>query len=222
MASRHFAVSGWGVGSIKGQSILRALLIMLVDALCVIVSGGISLLARFDFSVDAILREYLEAWYRFLPLQVCVTVAVFWLLHMYHFVWRSVSARDVAHMIASTVAAYLAFLFISVMLGNHQPRSVWFIMLLCQLVLLGGSRCLLRFYSVMVQAVLRPAGGGERVMLIGAALYRLGILQGGRSRAFYARMTLIAYACPRNPQQPPRRAHLLRCGRQPRQVGQVP
>lgn len=31
------------------------------------------------------------------------------------------------------------------------------------------------------------------VMLIGAALYRLGILQGGRSRAFFARMTLIAY-----------------------------
>jgi len=31
------------------------------------------------------------------------------------------------------------------------------------------------------------------VMLIGAALYRLGILQGSRSRAFYWRMTVIAY-----------------------------
>ena len=32
------------------------------------------------------------------------------------------------------------------------------------------------------------------VMLIGAALYKLGILQGLRSRSFYLRMTLIAYA----------------------------
>ncbi len=32
------------------------------------------------------------------------------------------------------------------------------------------------------------------VMLIGAALYKLGILQGSRSRGFYLRMTLIAYA----------------------------
>ena len=32
------------------------------------------------------------------------------------------------------------------------------------------------------------------VMLIGAALYKLGILQGARSRAFYLRMTVIAYA----------------------------
>ncbi|MEG8056987.1 DUF418 domain-containing protein [Sphingomonas sp. 22L2VL55-3] len=32
------------------------------------------------------------------------------------------------------------------------------------------------------------------VMLIGAALYKLGILQGLRSRGFYLRMTLIAYA----------------------------
>ena len=31
-------------------------------------------------------------------------------------------------------------------------------------------------------------------MLIGAALYKLGILQGARSRGFYLRMTLIAYA----------------------------
>ncbi len=32
------------------------------------------------------------------------------------------------------------------------------------------------------------------VMLIGAALYKLGILQGARSRTFYLRMTVIAYA----------------------------
>ena len=32
------------------------------------------------------------------------------------------------------------------------------------------------------------------VMLIGAALYKLGILQGARSRAFYVRMTILGYA----------------------------
>ena len=148
----------------------HAPLIMLLDAMCLILAGGLALMVRFDFSYAGIPREYLEAWYRFLPLQVLTTWVVFWFTRMYRFVWHSVSAQDVAQMFAATGTAYTAFLISSMLLGNRQPRSVWFIEFLCELVLLVGIRCALRFFGVFSRIAAQLGGDDyvERILLVGA------------------------------------------------------
>ncbi len=142
---------------------------MVVDTLSIIVSGGLALLVRFDFSFEAIPAQYLDPWYKFLPMQILVTWAVFWLLRMYHFVWHSVSAQDVARMLFATAVAYAVFLIGSIALGNRQPRSVWFVMFLCELALLVGSRCTLRFFGVFSRIAAQLGNDySERILLVGA------------------------------------------------------
>ena len=147
----------------------QSILIMLLDALALTVAGGLAFLARFEFSIGEIPMEFLELWYHFLPLQISLTWIVFWLMRMYHFVWRSVSARDVLHMALAVLIAYAAFFALGSLLGNRTPRGVLFIELLCQMVFLVGMRCGLRLYGTFHQTIYQMRHRyTERVMLIGA------------------------------------------------------
>ena len=143
--------------------------LVLLDALLITAGGIAALLVRFDFSFAAIPQWCFGAWKQFLPLQILVIVAVFWLFRMYHFVWRNVSAQDVSHMVVSVVCAYAAFYILSLCLRIEQARSVRFIELLCALFLLVGVRCVLRIWSAVRGAYLQKHGSfHDRVMIIGA------------------------------------------------------
>lgn len=153
----------------KALVISNTFLILLSDAFCLTLSGGLALLVRFDFSFSQIPEEFLLPWYHFLPIQIGVTLLLFFLLHMYHFVWRNVSARDVSYMALCVVFAYTLTTFITIYLGNRQPRSVFFMEFVFELVLLVGSRCILRFWEA-IKLTLRQSRGAfdQRVMLVGA------------------------------------------------------
>lgn len=145
----------------------KVLAMMVLDTLLLTAASGLALVARFDFSVEAIPEHFKTAWLEFLPVQIGLTLAVFCLTRMYRYVWRSVSARDVAEMILTTFGAGALGAVAAYFMGCAMPRSVTFISLVLQVGLLTGLRCVLRFYD----ALLRVAGGGrgsERIMLIGA------------------------------------------------------
>lgn len=151
------------------SSIGHAAVVALFDVLCIIISGGLALMVRFDFSYEAIPERFLEAWVRFLPLQIGITILVFALMHMYRFVWRSVSANDVGRMILAVLLAYVASMGSSYLLGNLQPRSVVFLTLVFEMISLVGIRCALRFWEAL-QLLMHQSrdDGAEHVMLIGA------------------------------------------------------
>lgn len=154
--------------AVKDNQAARTLLIMLADAVIVMVSGGLALLVRFDFSFGSIPHAYLDPWVRTLPIQVAVTLVVFRLRRMYRYLWRYVSARDVLEMASSVCLAYAAFHVPAWLLGYRQPRSVLFIELLCQMFLLIGIRCSIRFFRAMEYSAQNRQANGERIMLIGA------------------------------------------------------
>lgn len=140
-----------------------------IDVLFLIVAGGLALLARFDFSIREIPQQYRTAWQHFLPFQAVLTVAVFSLMRMYRYVWRSVSAQDVAEMLLSVMAVGIGSIELSHLLGYGMPRSVEFMSLVLQVVFLVGMRCTLRFYDAIARMVgLRDGNAAERIMLIGA------------------------------------------------------
>ena len=154
--------------AVKDNQAARTLLIMLADAVIVMASGGLALLVRFDFFFGSIPHAYLDPWVRTLPIQIAVTLAVFRLRRMYRYLWRYVSARDVLEMASSVCLAYAAFHVPALLLGYRQPRSVLFIELLCQMFLLIGIRCSIRFFRAMEYSAQNRQANGERIMLIGA------------------------------------------------------
>ena len=143
--------------------------VVLLDILLIVAAGGLALLVRFDFSVDKVPSQCLTAWAYFLPIQVLLTLAVFAVRKMYLYVWRSVSAQDVAGMIISTVLAGACSIIFSRLLGYGLPRSVEFISLVLQIFFLVGMRCTLRFYDALLRAGGQRYGkSAGRIMLIGA------------------------------------------------------
>ena len=153
---------------VKNNRAAQTLLIMILDAFFVAVSGGLALLVRFDFSFGSIPREYLNPWIHTLPIQILVTLGIFWICRMYRYMWRYVSARDVLRMATSVSLAYMAFHIPAWLLGYQQPRSVLFIDFLCQMFLLIGMRCSIRFFRAIEHSVQNRQADGERIMLIGA------------------------------------------------------
>ena len=147
---------------------VQTVLFLLMDAIFIIVAGGLALLVRFDFDFEQVPSGYLEPWFRALPVQFLVTAAVFWPRRMYRYLWRYVSAHDVAEMVISVVLAYCAFHVPAALFGYHQPRSVLFMELLFQLFLLVGGRCTFRFLRMFASSARQARQEGERVMLIGA------------------------------------------------------
>lgn len=145
---------------------LRTLLIMSLDVLLIIASGGLSLLARFGVSFQTVPQEQIDLLFRFLSVQIPVTLAVFMVRKMYHYVWRIVSALDVAEMGSSVILAYGISLILGRLAGIRLPISIAFIHLMCHMLALISIRCLLRLYNEMLRTLNRRSEA--RIMLIGA------------------------------------------------------
>ena len=146
----------------------RPLVIMLLDILLLGAAAGISLLVRFDFTGWEIPRLYLNNALYCVLVQTVVMLVVFWWQRMYQYIWRTVNAADVAQMCASVLLSYAVGYIVCTFLGLSLPRSVWFMMLVFQLVFLVGERCVLRFWGVFRTTFQRHGADGQRIMLIGA------------------------------------------------------
>ena len=142
--------------------------LMVMDAMLIMLAGGLALLARFDFSFNALPKNFAENWMNFLPLQILVTIAVFYLRRMYHYMWGAVSVHDVMDMLVSVVATYAVTAMAGLATRLSLPRSVYFLTLLLECIFLVGVRCLYRFYVSLRKGLAAKHGSGERIMLIGA------------------------------------------------------
>ena len=154
--------------SSKRKALFRIFVIVLLDLLLVAACCGIAFLVRFDFSFGGIPGEYKTVMWKFILLQGCLTVIVFWLRKMYNYIWRTVSVHDVANMILTVILAFLLSYLAGRFFGLRLPTSVAFVDLCLLLFAQVGMRCFLRFYGVAVRSWEQFGGGGERIMLVGA------------------------------------------------------
>ena len=141
---------------------------LVMDILLVILAGGVALLVRFDFAFGDIPGDFLNKWMSFLPVQLLITVVVFAWRKMYHYIWQSVSAHDVAEMLLSVVLAFVLSTALSWIVGRRIPISCSLISLMLQLLLLLGIRCAPRFYEVLRDSAFGRRVTAESIMLIGA------------------------------------------------------
>ncbi|MBO5340904.1 MAG: polysaccharide biosynthesis protein [Oscillospiraceae bacterium] len=144
----------------------KLLTIFLLDCLILAISDGFAVLTRFEYSFSDIPEAVKIGMIQFLPVQIIVTAAVFWLRRMYHYIWRSVTVLDVAGMIISVSIASVFSYGASLLLDIWVPGSVCFIMAVCQILLFVAMRCSLRFYATVIKRTQHQDGG--RIMIIGA------------------------------------------------------
>lgn len=153
---------------LKLKTLLRMLMIAVLDMLLIAVCGIVSLWARFGFVLSAVEPEQSRILFWFLCVESVVTLAVFILRKMYHYIWRSVSIHDVMDMIFSILLAFgISYALSWLLQGVRLSISIGLVDMIFQLVMLVGMRCAFRFYGVFSNSLSRR-DAAERIMLIGA------------------------------------------------------
>ena len=147
-----------------------ALFLIIYDLVVGAGSYFIALWLRFDCRFTEIPYEYLIAWLRFMPIYVVVSVALFWVMHLYQSIWKFASFVELRRIALScAVLGVFHTLFIT-LLFQRMPISYYLIGISIQFMLVLFVRFAYRFIILerSKRTRLHQKTMASRVMLIGA------------------------------------------------------
>ena len=84
----------------------QAILVAFLDALFVVISYGVALILRFDFSFSSIPEAYRSGYLWSMPFWISATIVVFYAFRLYHSIWRLASISE----LQMSIAAYMVLL----------------------------------------------------------------------------------------------------------------
>ena len=150
--------------------IWRAFLIAFLDAVIVAGSYYVSLLARFDFSFEAIPKVYLNRYWQLIGIYILITIVVFYLFRLYHSIWRFASISELARLLLAWIVIEALIAAVYLITKKRMPWSFWIPGAVLSFLGTAGLRFSYRFLrSVLHRFGKRAQGTGEvRVMTIGA------------------------------------------------------
>ncbi len=145
---------------------VRRLFLFLCDIVVIVVSNGMGLLLRFDLDPWKIDSRFIESVWKYLPINVVVTLIIFYLLRLYHSLWRYAGVVEMQNVFsACTISAILQFAGMRI-LDYPVPRSYYFLYFGVLLMFTLGVRFSYRFVRSILQNV-RANNDTKNVMIIG-------------------------------------------------------
>jgi len=145
---------------------VRMLILMFADACAVALASILGLLVRFDFRMNKIPVEYLNATNRYLFFYIVLTLVIFFAFRLYAIMWSMAGIREVLHIIGACTLASLVQIAGMTLLQCTVPRSYYvisFAALCCMEVLIRLS------YRIMVTMSPSPSRkSSRRVLIVGA------------------------------------------------------
>ena len=154
------------------RSVNRMGILVLLDILTVLFSYGFALFLRFDFSFSRIVENsvpYIEIYLRSMPLWCGVTLTVFFLLRLYHSIWRQASVAEMKSIIFAYALLAPCYALIVWKMELELPKSYYIMGFLVNFCLTTGCRFsfrILRYIAVTMSHTDRETG--DRIMVIGA------------------------------------------------------
>lgn len=140
---------------------------MLYDIVAICFSGGVTLLLRYDFSYNSIAVRYLDSFWNYIPINLIVTITVFFMFKMYNSLWEFAGVIEIQNIISGCIIASMLQLVGLHIMKLPMPRSYYFIygIVLCMLICV--SRFLYRFLRMRMRKryILNH---GTNTMVIGA------------------------------------------------------
>lgn len=144
-----------------------ALLLMLYDMAAIILSYFIALLLRFDLSYDSIPKNYLKAYFEFIPLYMIICIGVFYFLKLYQSIWKYASYVELCRVIMATAVTAVLHCVLMSFLFERMPVSYYIFGIILQFIAVIGIRFSYRFV-LLYRKNLRKSEPIGKVMIIGA------------------------------------------------------
>lgn len=136
------------------------------DIFAVSFSYFFALWLRFDCRYLEIPKNYLYAYLRFVPIYAAVCLVVFYILRLYHSVWRFASFHELVRTLAATAVTACIHTVGIWALFRRMPISYYLLGPGIQFFMILGVRFAYRF--ILLLKSLSKTERGHRVMLIGA------------------------------------------------------
>lgn len=142
---------------------------MVFDGFCVVLASVMALATRFEFNFRQIPSEYSSVLLKYEGIFIIITLAVFWVMHIYSTLWEYAGITELIDVVVSCMASGLFDLAFIVGIGSHLPRSFYVLNILYLLILVGSSRVLYRMIRLRLHGRSVPIGTKrDHVMIIGA------------------------------------------------------
>ena len=144
---------------------VRMIILMLADIVSIQICSFLALLIRFDLNIAKIPPEYSANVLRYWPIHTLLTVALFFLAHLYSTMWSVAGIREVIRIVLSCGLSTVLQIAGMTLLQFFMPRSYYIISFVALSIAVTGIRL-----SYRIKHSLFPSGnrGGSRIMIVGA------------------------------------------------------
>jgi FlaA1/EpsC-like NDP-sugar epimerase len=155
---------------IDGQWLQRAILIGVLDAICIAGAYFLALWIRYDLHFSAIERQYLVTCFYMAGPWVLVSIVIFGLFHLYSSIWSFVGIDELFRIVLAYGVLLVIGIVVVMVFHIHLPLSVYFTGFLLSFIGTVGLRFAYRFLRQLRNDILgaRDKGNLENIMLIGA------------------------------------------------------
>ena len=145
----------------------RRLFLLLCDVAIIIISSAMGLLLRFDLSPKKVDPLYIEAVWSYLPINILVSLIIFYILRLYHSIWRFAGVIEMQNVFVATMISSLLQYAGYQITGNRVPRSYYFLYGGVLFLLTLSSRFAYRFVRYLRRKKF-DSKELKQVMIIGA------------------------------------------------------
>ena len=146
---------------------LRRIFLLICDVVIIIVSSAMGLLLRFDLDPGKVDAKFIEAVWRYLPINIVTTLIIFYILRLYHSIWRFAGIIEMQNVFTATMISSILQYAGYQISKNHVPRSYYLLYAVVLFLLTLLSRFAYRF-GRFVRKKKYNSKDVKQVMIIGA------------------------------------------------------
>ena len=146
----------------------KMLVLCVFDLLTIVVSYGMALLLRFEFSFLELEQELINGYVDTILPWALATVVVFFICRLYHSIWSLASTRDLLNIIKAYLLLIPVYVLIARIFDMHMPRSYYAMGYIINFCLTTGMRFSYRLLLMQAHTLKRGSKQTDRVMIIGA------------------------------------------------------
>ena len=153
--------------------IIRSAVIALLDVLIIAISFSVAFVLRFEFDFSTIIDLYLRAFLTVIPFVALSAVILFFILRLYHSIWRFASIYELERLIIAWIViavSSVVYCFFDYKADGIRniPISVWVMGILFGFTGTTALRFGYRFIRFVSNSTIRSNKGRSNVMIIGA------------------------------------------------------
>lgn len=130
----------------------RRTMLIIYDIISIVMASYLAIVARYEFEVDTIPLHFMQPIERFLPVNIALTLVIFYIFHLYSSLWAYAGETELQNIVmscvVSTIVNSIGLQFFKVK-TQAVPKSYYFLYMFLLLTCIFVSRFSYRFFRSM-------------------------------------------------------------------------